>query len=239
MSRQLLVWGLLCLVLILSTATALLAAEDTVTAQGTNLDELRQANLKAPNTQKVAVLPFYDMTGKQRRSDLAAVTAYMILAREGYQMIPLWEVEKAYLADKGMEPGEQPRKEDAVRIGKILGANLVCYGEVNQLESYVKTSYFSTRKKGKGAMKITLADVKKGDVVFWSRRSETSGGGGVFVKKSSKLERRVSRVILSRSLELFCQGLPSHSHNPLAEITEDDTLPLEKQWVNIREGRTE
>ena len=151
-------------------------------------------------------------------------------------MIPLWEVEKIYKADKQLEPGNAPRKEDAARIGKAAGADLVCYGEVYELESYVKTSFWSARKKGKGAMKVSIADTATGNVVFWNRRSETAGGGGMFTQKSTALERRCARVILSRALENYCQGLPPHTHNPEGEITEDATLPLEKEWVKHREG---
>jgi hypothetical protein len=236
--RRVAVCSVICFMLFMIAAAAALA-DDTPVSQGTTLDELRQCNLKAPGTQKMAVLPFFATTGKQVHSDVATATAYLILQREGYQMVPLWDAEKAYKEDKQMEPGAAPRKEDAARVGKTLGADLVCYGEVDELESYVKTSFFSSVKKGKGAMKVSIADTGNGNVVFWNRRSETSGGGGMVAKKASSLERRAARVILGRALENYCQGLPPHQHNPEGEITEDVSLTLEKEWVKHREGTAE
>jgi TolB-like protein len=201
--------------------------------QGTTLEQLKAAGLKAPATQKVAVLPFWDFSGEQRKGRISSVAAFLILQREGYQVMPLWEAEKAYLADKELEPGEPLRKQDATRIGKALGADLVCYGEVQHLETKQEYNFWwGYKDRPKASIKITLLSMPEGETVFWGKRSDEASGRGH--TSETAMERHAICVSMANLLEPICKCLPAdHIHNPKDRVTGDDILKLEKLWEGI------
>jgi len=198
--------------------------------EGTTIEQLKAAGLKPPATVKVAVLPFWDFGGEQRKARVAAVAAFLFLKREGYQMISLWDCQKAYLADKELEPGEQLRKQDALRIGKMLGAEIVCYGETRQVQQKTKYNmWWGYRERGQASIKITLLDVNEGEVIFWGARADEASGQ--YRTAESARERHAICLTTNRLLEPICKCLPeNHQHNPSNKVTEDDIIRLEKAW---------
>jgi len=145
-------------------------------------------------------------------------------------MLPLWEVEKVFLADNELERGSPIRKQDALRIGDALGADLVCYGEVRELETYLKKSLLTTRKKTKIGLKVSV--VGCGEYLIVGQAEEAIGGQGF--REATALERRAVRILLERLLKPICLALPAHKHNPEKEITGEDILKLEKLWEEKR-----
>jgi len=201
--------------------------------QGTTIKQLNATGLKAPATQKVAVLPFWDFSGEQTKGRSAAIATYLFMQREGYQIVPLWDAEKAYLADKDLEPGDPLRKQDAIRIGKALGADLVCYGELREVQQKTKYNlWWGNRPRAEGSIKVSIIATDDGGTIFWGVRSDEASGQ--FRTSETSRERHAICLITNHLLEPICKCLPeNHIHNPSGRVTENDILKLEKQWDDI------
>jgi len=206
------VWVVVALQLVcLLCAAMAMAAEEEKQFEGTTLADLVKVKLPQPANTRVAVLPFWDYRSLQRHVDAATDVTMDLFERHGFIVTPKEISAKFVKDDKEIEPGQPLRRADALRIGLALGVNWVVYGEIYDLETYTKTSFFSTRKKGKVSIKVSVLDVPSGEIIYWHKRSDTSGGTGAFVKRAATIEYRACQVCLERAFKLLMDALPEHS----------------------------
>jgi len=65
--------------------------------------------------------------------------------------------------------------------------------------------------------------VSTGEVFYWHKRSDTSGGTGFAnLKKASSVERRAAQVCLDRAFEMLFNALPKHDVKPEQPGKEDE-----------------
>ncbi len=181
--------------------TADMAAEKKF--EGTSKENLAKITLPIPSQTKVAVLPFYAPI-KKEHVKYATEATFKLFQEAGFTMIPQEDAATAFESDTQKEAGEALTKEDALRIGKAVGADWVVYGKLPDLSTYTKQSFFSTAKKARVSMKISVIDAKTGEIIFWQFGSDAGGGGGMFVEKGAKLEREIVSGITKKLLnDLF------------------------------------
>lgn len=217
--------------------------------QGTSAEELEKAALPAPSTIKVAILPLQDLKGLERHTQVATAAVALGFMRCGFQFAPALETRDAaglaaqlhatnqvLAADKKIVPGEPLRVEDAVRLGASLGADWVVYGEVVDLHTYMKTSFFVNQKKGVANVKIKLVNVATGELIMIRQLEESGSGGGasaVVFRRATALERTIcNRCVITMYRDL-CTALASHEHSPEAEPTEEEVMAVEEAWAKL------
>jgi hypothetical protein len=240
-------YAVLVVVLTALTLAALPAMGGEI--QGTTADDLKKAALPAPSTVKVAVLPLQDIKNVERHTQVATAAVALTFMRCGFQFAPelktrdaaglaavLHATNQAVLADKKIAPGEPLRLEDAVRIGNALGADWVVYGDVVDMHTYMKTSFFVNQKKGVANLKIKIANVATGETIM-SRQMEESGSGGgasaVVFRRATALERTICNRCAITMLRDVCAALPAHINSPEGEPTEDDVMAVEEAWAKL------
>ncbi len=91
-----------------------------------------------------------------------------------------------------------------------VGADWAIYGNILQLDTYVKKSFFGERKKAQVGIKLTIVAADSGKVLFWRQRFDTSGGHGGPTKRATSMERTAADVCLTRILTDFFAALPAH-----------------------------
>jgi hypothetical protein len=215
-------WLVFAVAIAMALCTAALAGDDK-DFEGTQKAELAKLTLPQPSTIKVAILPFWDYKSEERHIEEATKYTEELLGVHGFTIVPGDAVAKAVKEDKEIEPGQPFRRSDAVHMGTALGADWVIYGEIYELETYVKTSFFSARKKGKVSMKIAVVDVASQDVLYWHKRSDTSGGTAFCnFRRASSIEGKACRVCLDRAFEMLLKALPEHEIKPAGEQEEDE-----------------
>ena len=182
--------------------------------EGTTATEVAALQpLPAPDTLKVAVLPFTAASSDSAHVRIATGANWLLFQREGFQMIPVKESFDALKKDGEVEPGLPLRKSDAVRLGKALGADWVIYGEVKELRPYKKESFFKTSKLMWASMRLAVADVNKEDLIFWQVRSRRIGGTGFAggnYKSGESLARTGVISVSDLSLTPLMEALPKH-----------------------------
>lgn len=178
------------------------------------LAALKARPLPALNTLKVAILPFSDYASTPEHIHIATAANWAIWTREGFQVAPLLSGFDALARDKKIEPGLSLRLDDAVRIGEALGVDWVVYGEVKELRPYKKDSLFKSGKYLMAGMRIAVADVKRGELVYWQMRSERVGGSGYFggFQSSVAQQKRIGvMTVSSRSAQPLFDVFPAHT----------------------------
>lgn len=210
-------------------------AEDA--AQGTTSEELAKLKarpLPAPGTVKVAILPFWDATGKAERQRTAAATLALLFQREGFQVLPVVESFKAAEADKQIEPGQALRKEDAIRIAATQGADWVVYGELKELAIYKKNSFFKSSKNVRAGARYAIADVASKEILYWKNDQVKAGGTGMkggFQNSWAKLERSGLVALSIVILQPFFEALPPHTTTGKTPDTGDVAAFIGKTWL--------
>ena len=208
-------------------------ADDTP-EQGSTPEEIAALKLPAPNTLKVAILPFHDVSGSISHVRMATVANYLLWQREGFQMLPVLAGFKAIEADKDLEPGLPLRRGEAANLGKVLGADWVVYGEVTELRHYVKSGIFKSGKYLIAGIRISVVDVKSGETIYWHQRSDKTGGtGGSANKHAATLKRRGAVIASMNALKPLFAAFPPHT------VTNGDTpgssevaAMVEQLWPN-------
>lgn len=216
MKKLLLLPVLLCSTLaVQAKKTAPAPAEEGV--QGTTATELAALKAKplpAPNTVKVAILPFWNAASKSDQQRTAAATLALMFTREGFQVLPLAESFRATEADKQIEPGQPLRKEDAIRIAATQGADWVVYGEIKEVTAYKKESLFKSSKNVRAGARYAIADVASKELLYWKNDSVKAGGTGYFggfQSSGAQLERSGLVALSVVILQPFFEALPPHT----------------------------
>ncbi len=191
-------------------AGALLVTAEEESVQGTTIDEMAQLQLPAPSDVTVALLPFWDYKNLTRHTEVCRHHLHRYFTREGFALVPPALVTAVVSQDTKLEPGVPMRRDDALRIAAKVGADWAIYGNVLQLETYEKKSFFSKRKKAQVSIKLTIVSADSGRVLFWRQRFDTSGGHGGFTKRATSMERTAADVCLTRILTDFFAALPAH-----------------------------
>ncbi|BCM89158.1 hypothetical protein IAD21_01002 [Abditibacteriota bacterium] len=209
--KKYLLWGALAL----SPCLAVGAKDNNLieSSEGTAASDLAALKLPAPADIKVAVLPFSDYASDQNHVRIASGANFLLFQRQGFQLLPLADSFAAAKADDELEPGLPLRKSDAVRLGKQLGADWVVYGEVKDLRSYKKETFFSRTKNMWAALRVAVANVNTGDLFFYGIRSRKVGGTGMqngFQSKTEQLERVGVTSVSNDILEPLFKALPAH-----------------------------
>ena len=195
-------------VVVLAGAVLVTAGEESV--QGTTVDELAQLQFLAPSEVTVALLPFWDYKNLPRHTEVCRHHLHRYFTREGFTVVPPALVSAVVSQDTKLEPGVPMRRDDAVRLAAKVGADWAIYGNVLQLETYEKKSFFSERKKAIVSIKLTIVAAASGEILFWRQRFDTSGGHGGATKRATSMERTAADVCLTRILADFFAALPDH-----------------------------
>jgi len=130
----------------------------------------RDPNMDFGSIQKVAVLPFANLTRDEKAADrVRDVFTNMLMATGGLYLLPPGEVarglSRAQLADRSA-----PSEEEIKRLGGILGVDAVMTGVVKEYGEVRSGSVTSNLV----SMSLRMFEVKTGKVV-WSA-SSTKGG---------------------------------------------------------------
>lgn len=201
----------LCLVLLLAGTTVTPAAEEI---KGTTDEQLKQLTLPSPAGLPVALLPFTDSALVERHVDQLRDALMMQFCGEGFTVPHPAIVRAVVVQDKKLEPGQAMRKDDAVRLGRRLGAKWAVYGTINQCEAYYKTSFFSTQRKCKVALQLNIVNVETEELFFWQQRADVTGGGffsgGLFGKGAAAVERDGLYICSNSILKRLFAVLPPH-----------------------------
>jgi hypothetical protein len=194
----------LCLFIVLAITSQSMGKEKKF--EGTTKEDLAKITLPTPSQTKVAILPFYAPI-KKEHVKYSTEAAFKVFEEQGFVMLPQEEVNSAFENDKKKEEGEPLTKEDALRIGKSVGADWIIYGKVLDLSTYMKQTFWSALKKAKVSLKISILDAKTQEIFFWRQGSDVvEGGMGVFVKKGAALEKEAVYVFTKKLLkDLFIQ----------------------------------
>ncbi len=196
------------IVVVLAGAALVAAGDESV--QGTTVDELAQLQFPPPSEVTVALLPFWDYKNLTRHTEVCRHHLHRYFTREGFTVVPPALVSAVVSQDTKLEPGVPMRRDDAVRIAAKVGADWAIYGNVLQLETYMKKSFFGERKKAQVGIKLTIVAADSGKILFWRQRFDTSGGHGGFTKRATSMERTAADVCLTRILTDFFAVLPAH-----------------------------
>ncbi len=213
------------MVIVAVLVSALLVTAGDESVQGTTVDELARLQLPAPSEVTVALVPFWDYKNLPRHTEVCRDHLHRYFTREGFRVVPPGLVTAVVSQDTKLEPGLPMRRDDAVRLATKLGADWAIYGNVMQLETYEKKSFFSERKKAKVGIKLTIVAAATGEILFWRQRFDTSGGHGGATKRATSMERTAADVCLTRILEDFFAALPDHD---LQEEVGSCCAPLSK-----------
>ena len=200
----------LFVIIVVVLAGALLVTADEESVQGTTVDELAQLQLSQPSQTTVALLPFWDYKNITRHTEVCRHHLHRYFTREGFRVVPPGLVTAVVSQDTKLEPGLPMRRDDAVRLATKLGADWAIYGNVMQLETYEKKSFFSERKKARVSIRLAIVAAGTGEILFWRQRFDTSGGHGGATKRATSMERTAADVCLTRILEDFFAALPDH-----------------------------
>ncbi len=219
---------LLIVMVAVLVSALLVTATNAGDMQGTTVDELAQLQLPAPSEVTVALLPFWDYKNITRHTEVCRHHLHRYFTREGFTVVPPALVTAVVSQDEKLEPGLPMRRDDAVRLAAKLEADWAIYGNVLQLETYEKKSFFSERKKAKVGIRLAIAAVETGEILFWRQRFDTSGGHGGATKRATSMERTAADVCLTRILEDFFAALPDHD---LQEEVGSCCAPLAQEKV--------
>ena len=229
----------LLMVIVAVLVSALLVTAWQESVQGTTVDELAQMQLPNPSEVTVALLPFWDYKNITRHTEVCRHHLHRYFTREGFGVVPPALVTAVVSQDTRLEPGLPMRRDDAVRLATRLGADWAIYGNVLQLETYEKKSFFSERKKAQVGIKLTIVAAATGEILFWRQRFDTSGGHGGATKRATSMERTAADVCLTRILEDFFGALPDHELQeevgsccaPLAQDKLREAYEANPDWV--------
>lgn len=213
---------------------------DDAPEQGSTPDEiaaLRARPLPQPNTLKIAILPFHDVSGSISHVRMATVANYLLWQREGFQMLPLLDGFKAMEADKDIEAGLPLRRPEAARLGKAIGADWVVYGEVKELRHYVKNGIFKNGKYLIAGVRIAIVDVESGETVYWHQRSDKTGGtGGSTNRHADTLKRRGAVITSMNALKPLFAAFPQHTVTGDTPGSGEVAAMVEQLWPNDKKN---
>ena len=212
---------------VLCMGVSAMAAAQAQVEEGTTRAEWAASKPPAPSEVSVVVLPVW---AENRRHTMLAMGSVMLnLRRHGFQVLPeekslpavAAKVEEAYKADTQHEPGTRVALADAVRLGKHFGARWVVYGEVEELETTYHRRIFRTRRVAGITLRLVVADVESGLVIFWRKvKDHGSGDTGFWNAKATSIERRMMTRTMNRLFDDIAGGLPRHP--TLTEVTQED-----------------
>lgn len=178
---------------------------------GTSAEELVARTLAAPSTIKVAIMPLYDYASNSHHQHVGSAACYLEFEHEGFEMVPLLLSFAAEKNDGKIEPGLPMRKEDAVRIGNVLAADWVVYGEIKEMRDYKVERWYGDARKIQGALRLCVADCKTGELIYWKAKSDNMGETGGFVeRKASQLIRVATQAITRKIFAALFKVLPKH-----------------------------
>jgi hypothetical protein len=205
------------LVLVLGAQGAVAAPQ----REGTAPETFAATNPPAPSAVSVAVLPFW--AANQRQIEIARGAILLNLQRHGFGIVPAaeslpvcaQETDRVVKADGEREPGARIQRDDGVRLGRALNAQWVIYGEIENLRATMHVRLWRTRKVGSIDIRLVLADVASGQILYWVRIRDTgSGGTGFWAAKASSVERQLALRTINLIFDDLNRALPPHKTGP-------------------------
>jgi len=133
---------------------------------------------------RVAVLPFDNQSTDLSAPDIMRKLAAEGFAKRGYQPLPLEEVD-GKLSGLGISEGGQLPSIKPEELGRALGADLLCYGDVEDFT--FQNLGFVVRKNV--ALNVKLLSASSGEVLY-----EASGAGKDFKFYMNKDEAKAAFV---------------------------------------------
>jgi hypothetical protein len=225
----------LAAIAVLAAAVATYAARKPK-REGTDWKELAARKLPAPSGLSVAVLPFGAPVPDERQVEMPRACILLNVQRHGFKIVPEAaslslvpvSTDKAMALERKDKLSAQWGREEAVEAGRKLGADWVIYGEWTvQHDFRVKTGLFvrePVKKQVRLSLHLVLADVKSGEVLYWSRLEDEAQGSSTATGFSGTDEdRKVARDILvglvSAVVDDIAKALPKHEVGP--EVTRE------------------
>ena len=130
----------------------------------------RDPNMDFGAIQKIAVLPFANLTRDEKAADrVRDVYVNMLMATGGLYLLPPGEVARGISRAQPTDP-KAPSEEEIKRLGGILGVDAVFTGVVKEYGEVRSGSVSSNLI----SLSLMMFEVKTGDIV-WSA-SSTKGG---------------------------------------------------------------
>ena len=199
-----------------------------VEREGSKSEDLAARKPPPPSKVSVVALPF--SASNERQSEQARGCVMMNVLRHSFSLAPSGEksvvgvarrIDRALKETAEKDPGARLKLEEAVRVGKVLGAQWVIYGEVEDLRTEASRSMLRLRKVGTIEIRLVVADVASGEILYWSRVEDTgSGGGGILKAKASTVERSLLTRTINRIFDDMVTALPEHYVGP--EVTQEE-----------------
>ena len=213
--------------------------------EDTTAQDLTDRDFRPPSAVKVAVLPFYCGKGIERQTRAATSAIALSLMRCGFEFAPqletrdlpglatvLCEAQKAVAVDGNIRPGAALKAEDAVRVGRVLGADWVVFGEILDLHSFTSRTLLAMVKKGTATIRLEIAEVASGELILDRQRQEkvSAGPGLIGSRKGTALERDAAQHCLQRLYADLCAALPTHRHDPEKDYQDGAVLSVQEAW---------
>jgi len=218
--------------------------------EGSEWKELAARKPPSPERIAVTVMPFAapeiplaaaatSPTEFERQIELPRACVLLNLQRHGFGIVPQADNLTAVpgLTNKAMglkaenKFRAQRGREEAVEAGRKLGADWVIYGEYTLQQDFrVKTGLFVRLKKQiRVSLHLRLADVKSGEVLYWSRlEDEAQGSSTVTGFGAMDEDRKIARGILvdlvGAAVDDIAQALPKHKIGPKVTREQLDKL---------------
>jgi len=191
------------------------------------------------------VLPFYCGKGIERQTRAATSAIALSLMRCGFEFAPqletrdpqslatvLCEAQKAVATDGSIRPGTALKAEDASRVGRVLGADWVIFGEILDVHSFTSQTLLAMVKKGTATIRLEIAEVASGELILDRQRQEkvAAGPGLIGSRKGTALERDAAQHCLQRLYADLCAALPAHRHDPEEDYHDGAVLSVQEAW---------
>ena len=212
-----------CLVLVILLGSVPVEA---IEQEGMTWEELAANNPPQAAGTSVAVMPFW--ATNERQTELARGAVLLNLLRLGFQLVPevgslaavAAETDNAVEADTEREPGARLGRQDATRVGQLLGAQYAIYGEIEALRTDMHRRFFRNRKVGAIDIRFVIVNTESGEILYWTRIQDTgSGGTGFWAAKATSIERRLLVRTVNHIFDDIARALPGHSIGP--EVTQE------------------
>lgn len=162
-----------------------------------------QEKSQTSSSKIVVVLPFQNNTTNKDAEEDILETVIREFEKHNFVVVDKEKV-KSYLEQEKIDVDmEEVDKDTAAKIGKALGANIIVTGAILEYESYTKTTFFGSKRKGKVGLRTKIFDIDKEEWIYKKQESRTTSQKEWQIEKSKRVRRRASANTVNTLYEEF------------------------------------
>lgn len=119
-----------------------------------------------------------------------------------------------------------------MRLGKALDADWAIYGEIKNIDSYEKSSFFGQKRASGLTVRLSVVDCRTEEIVYWRTLAAThSASKGLGGEKMDKMNRMAMEVALRHLSDPFFKALPEHTTLPKHKTGDNEILGfIKRTW---------